>query len=146
LYLSPKGTRILDDGWVWHPVGIPVVWSVDQWLSGNIWESEDGKTKRDVCARNYYWDHGVAWINEETVAIGGIGDDETEIVEGLAFSTSPRPDLPALSGGATGSGPGKSRHLPDLQEDSSVMANGSTLPQNQACRGGIRKPVLGLAT
>ena len=25
LYLSPKGTRILDDGWVWHPVGIPVV-------------------------------------------------------------------------------------------------------------------------
>jgi hypothetical protein len=82
LYLSPKGTRILDDGWVWHPVGIPVVWSVDQWLSGNIWESEDGKTKRDVCARNYYWDHGVAWINEETVAIGGIGDDETEIVDG----------------------------------------------------------------
>ena len=39
LYLSPDGTRILDDGWVWHPVGIPVVWSVDRWLSENVWES-----------------------------------------------------------------------------------------------------------
>jgi hypothetical protein len=82
LYLSPKGTRILDDGWVWHPVGIPVVWSVDQWLSKNVWESEDGQTKRDVCARDWYWDHGVAWLNEETVAIGGIGDQGNEIMDG----------------------------------------------------------------
>jgi len=54
LYLSPKGTRILDDGWVWHPVGIPAVWSVEQWLSGKVWESEDGETRREVCARTYY--------------------------------------------------------------------------------------------
>jgi hypothetical protein len=83
LYLSPKGTRILDDGWVWHPVGIPVVWSVDQWLSGDVWESENGQTRRDVCARTWYWDHGVAWLNEETVAIGGIGDGNSEIVDGV---------------------------------------------------------------
>jgi len=82
LYLSPDGTHIVDDGWVWHPVGIPVVWSVDRWLSENIWESEDGPTKRDVCARSYYWDHGIAWLNERTVAIGGIGDDDTEMVDG----------------------------------------------------------------
>jgi hypothetical protein len=82
LYLSPQHTHILDDGWVWHPVGIPVVWSLEQWLSGNIWESEDGPTKRDVCARTYYWDHGVAWLDEKTVAIGGIGDDDAEMVDG----------------------------------------------------------------
>ena len=82
LYVSPQGTRILDDGWVWHPVGIPVVWSLEQWLSGHIWESEDGPTKRDVCARTYYWDHGVAWLDEKTVAIGGIGDDDAEMVDG----------------------------------------------------------------
>lgn len=82
LYLSPKGTRILDDGWVWHPVGIPVVWSVERWLSENIWESEDALTRRDVCAREYYWDHGVSWLDEETVAIAGIGDDDNEIVDG----------------------------------------------------------------
>jgi hypothetical protein len=82
LYMSPNGTRLLDDGWVWHPVGIPVVWSVDRWLSENIWESEDGATKRDVCARTWYWDHGVAWLDEDTVAIGGIGDDDSKVVEG----------------------------------------------------------------
>jgi hypothetical protein len=82
LYMSPKGTRILDDGWVWHPVGIPVVWSVDQWLSGNVWESEDGETKRDVCAREWYWDRGMAWLDEDTVAIGGIGDHGDKVVDG----------------------------------------------------------------
>jgi hypothetical protein len=82
LYLSPKGTRILDDGWVWHPVGIPAVWSIDKWLSGNVWESEDGLTRREVCARTWYWDHGIAWLDEDTVAIGGIGDHEHEIVDG----------------------------------------------------------------
>jgi hypothetical protein len=82
LYLSPKGTHILDDGWVWHPVGVAVVWSIDHWLSENVWESEDGATRREVCDREYYWDHGVAWLDEETVAIGGIGDDDTEIVDG----------------------------------------------------------------
>lgn len=82
LHLSPKGTRLLDDGWVWHPVGIPVVWTIDQWLSENVWESEDGVTRTDVCARNNYWDHGVAWLNEETVVIAGIGDDDNEMIDG----------------------------------------------------------------
>jgi hypothetical protein len=82
LYLSPGGTRILDDGWVWHPVGIPVIWSLERWLSENGWESEDGPTRKDVCAREYYWDHGIAWLDENRVAIGGIGDDEAEIVDG----------------------------------------------------------------
>jgi hypothetical protein len=82
LYLSPKGTHILDDGWVWHPVGMPVVWSVDRWLSENVWESEDGPTRKDMCGRNYYWDHGIAWLDEETVALGGIGDDDAAIIDG----------------------------------------------------------------
>jgi len=92
LYLSPKGTRILDDGWAWHPVGIPVVWNVDQWLSENVWESEDGRTRIELCTRTYYWDHGVAWLDEETVAIGGVGDDDDEMVDGARIFdlTSPR--------------------------------------------------------
>ena len=48
-------------------------------ISGSL---EDGLTKRDVCARSYYWDHGVARLNEDRVAIGGIGDDNNEIVDG----------------------------------------------------------------
>lgn len=82
LYLSPGGSWILDDGWVWHPVGIPIVWNVARWLSENVWESEDGPTRKDVCARDYYWDHGIAWLDEETVAIAGIGDDDAVMIEG----------------------------------------------------------------
>jgi hypothetical protein len=82
LYLSPGGTHILDDGWVWHPLGMPVIWSLDRWLSKDVWESEDGASRRDVCARGYYWDHGVAWLNETTLAIGGIGDHDIEMTDG----------------------------------------------------------------
>ena len=82
LYLSPSGTHILDDGWVWHPVGIPAVWSVDCWLSENDWESEDGPTRKEVCARSYYWDHGIVWLDDETLAIAGIGDDDAEMIDG----------------------------------------------------------------
>jgi len=28
------------------------------------------------------WDHGVAWLNEETVAIAGIGDHDHDMVDG----------------------------------------------------------------
>ena len=82
LYLSPEGTHILDDGWVWHPVGVPVVWSLDQWLSEGVWESEDGASKKEVCARDSYWDRGIAWLSEKIVAIAGIGDDEAEMTDG----------------------------------------------------------------
>lgn len=83
LYVSPNGTRILDDGWVWHPVGVPVVWDLNRWLSENPWESEDGPTRKKVCARDYYWDHGVIWLDEQTVAIAGLGDDDIEIIDGV---------------------------------------------------------------
>jgi hypothetical protein len=61
---------------------MPVVWSVDHWLSKNIWESEDGATGKEICARDSYWDHGIAWLDEETVVIGGIGDDDSEMIDG----------------------------------------------------------------
>lgn len=75
LYPSPDGKRVLDDGWLWHPLGIPAIWSVQAWLSGNVWESEDGPTRRQLCHRDY-WDHGMCWLDNEHVAIGGLGDSD----------------------------------------------------------------------
>jgi hypothetical protein len=76
LRVSPDGRRILDDGWVWHPVGFPAVWDLDRWLEGEVWESEDGPSRADVCGRDYYWDHAMTWIDSTRVAVGGLGDDE----------------------------------------------------------------------
>jgi hypothetical protein len=39
---SPDGRWIADNGWVWAPVGVVTTWSLDAWLEGNVWESEDG--------------------------------------------------------------------------------------------------------
>lgn len=82
LSVSPNCTHILSDGWVWHPVGIPVTWNVERWISDNVWESEDGPTRLALCDRDYYWNSGVAWIAESTVAIGGIGEDDMYMIDG----------------------------------------------------------------
>lgn len=82
LHVSPNSIRIADDGWVWHPVGIPATWSLEQWISGNVWESEDGSTRKVICARDYYWDHALTWLDDQRIAIGGIGEDDVYMVEG----------------------------------------------------------------
>ncbi|NNN32261.1 hypothetical protein HLK59_18220 [Streptomyces sp. S3(2020)] len=76
LYVSPDGRRILDDGWVWHPAGIPVVWDFDPWVEGNVWESEDGPSRLDVCDRGYAWNHAMTWIDSVRVAVVGLRDVE----------------------------------------------------------------------
>lgn len=82
LSVSPNGVRIADDGWVWHPVGIPTTWSLEPWISGNVWESEDGPTRKPICARDYYWDHALTWLDDHRIALGGIGDDDQEMIDG----------------------------------------------------------------
>jgi len=54
LHVNPKGSHVLDDGWIWHPLGVPTTWSLQRWVTENPWESEDGPSKLDTCARNYY--------------------------------------------------------------------------------------------
>lgn len=74
---SPGGERMFDDGWVWHPVSIPRVWSVVTWLKSNPWESEDGASIVDLGMRDD-WTQPACWIDEQRIAIGGAGvcDDE----------------------------------------------------------------------
>ena len=83
LYVQPDGEYVLDDGWIWHPLGVPTVWSLPRWIRENVWESEDGPTKRKVCPRDSYWNHGMCWLDSTRVAIGGIGDDDAEMVHGM---------------------------------------------------------------
>lgn len=76
LYLSPDGARLLDDGWFWHPFGIPVAWELAAWLDGNAWESEDGPTRTEICVLDY-WDHAVTWVGTDRIAIEDVRDDAT---------------------------------------------------------------------
>ena len=82
LHVNPSCTRIVDDGWIWAPVGVPQTWSLDRWFSENVWESEDGPSKRDICARHYYWDRPITWLDDTKVAIAGIGDNDADMIDG----------------------------------------------------------------
>ncbi|MBM9509210.1 hypothetical protein [Actinacidiphila acididurans] len=90
LYVSPDGRRILDDGWLWHPVGFPAVWDLDRWLEIEVWESEDGPSRVDVCGREYYWDHAMTWLGSARVAVEGIGDDEEDMRPGARILDTTR--------------------------------------------------------
>jgi hypothetical protein len=79
LIVSPDGRAVLDDGWVWHPVGVLRVFDVVRWLEENPYESEDGASARTVAVRDT-WGRPACWIDERTVAAWGYGllDDELE--------------------------------------------------------------------
>lgn len=78
---SPDGSRLFDDGWVWHPVSIPRAWSVDAWLDANPFESEDGASVVSLTQRDD-WDTPACWIDNRHVAYWGLADwDEDEFAE-----------------------------------------------------------------
>ncbi len=76
LRVSPNQEWIVDDGWVWHPMGIVVTWNLSHWLDRNPWESEDGPSRKRVCRRQYFWDGPLCWIDDKTLAIWGYGEED----------------------------------------------------------------------
>jgi hypothetical protein len=83
LYLSPTGRHVLDDGWVWHPVGVPHVWDVHRWLNGNVWESEDGPSLHPLAQRAYYWNNPMCWLDDQRLVVSGIGGDDEAMLAGV---------------------------------------------------------------
>jgi len=72
---SPSGRSLLVDGWVWQPEGIPLVLDCAAWLAGDRHAPEHG---RPLAFRDP-WDAPMAWVNDETVALQQIGDDDRPI-------------------------------------------------------------------
>jgi hypothetical protein len=105
LHPSPDGRWVLDDGWVWQPLGVPSAWSVERWLGGNVWETEDGPSLAMFGERAYLWDAPMCWVDERRVAIWGRGYDDEAMLDGIAvydvedvvlvaeFAGQPRGDL-----------------------------------------------------
>jgi hypothetical protein len=77
---SPGGSSMFDDGWAWHPVSIPRVWSVTQWLTANPWETEDGRSIVDLGMRDD-WTQPACWIDEKRLAMWGAADWDEEAAE-----------------------------------------------------------------
>lgn len=88
LWPSPDGSRLVDDGWVWHPVSVPRAWSASDWLSANPWESECGASAVNLTMREN-WNTPVCWVGNRYVALWGLEkwdymdeDEDAEPVQG----------------------------------------------------------------
>ncbi len=82
LTVSPDQTRIADNGWVWHPVGEVVTWSLEAWRA-NPWESEDGASKKLLVWRTYFWDGPVAWLDDRRLLVWGYGKDDGQLADAV---------------------------------------------------------------
>ncbi len=80
LAISSNNEWIADNGWVWSPHGVVSTWSLRNWLIENIWESEDGVTKRSDVSRSYYWDGPLCWLNNCQLAAWGVGQDDYSLL------------------------------------------------------------------
>ena len=85
LYLSPSGTRMLDDGWVWSPVGVLGHFEPENWLSGNVWETEDKVRAQNFPLQREDWDIGICWINDEQFVIQVLLSDNASAKNQVAF-------------------------------------------------------------
>ncbi|BAV98061.1 hypothetical protein [Lysobacter enzymogenes] len=80
---SPSGTLLFDAGWVWQPAGVPCVFDAAAWLASNVWESEDGASKRRLVLRDD-WNLPACWIDDDHIALGGIAQWDEEEAENVA--------------------------------------------------------------
>ncbi len=80
LTVSPDHQWIVDNGWVWHPYGVMTAWNLWRWFTENVWEAEDGPSLRTLCARGYYWDGPLCWIDATTLAVWGYGEDDKSLL------------------------------------------------------------------
>lgn len=82
LHLSPDQRWMVDDGWVWSPVGIPTVVDVGRWMD-NVWETEDGPSLTQLGFRGYLWNVPVCWLGDGLVTVSGIGTDAEAMLAGV---------------------------------------------------------------
>ncbi len=57
-----------------------VIWSINRWLE-NIWESEDGSSRKVLWSWMKDWDNPLCWLTNQTIAILGMKkelEDEDE--------------------------------------------------------------------
>jgi hypothetical protein len=83
LTLSPDGAWLVDDGWVWHPMGMLKSFSLRRWLQENVWESEDGPSVKELRTCDGHWDGPRCFVGDRTLAVWGFGGDASYLVDAV---------------------------------------------------------------
>ena len=85
LTLSPSGRWLLDDGWVWHPVGVLSAIDMRKWAEDR-YAAEHGLTVSDP---ENEWNRPLAWLDDDVVAVQRIGGIWNEMVDGVTLFRAP---------------------------------------------------------
>lgn len=75
LAVSPDAEWIADNGWIWGSASLTTTWSLKNWLESNVWESDDGSSRRKLFNREHR-DDPLCWIDARMLAIWGYAEDE----------------------------------------------------------------------
>lgn len=85
LTISPDQRWIVDNGWIWHPYGVLEAWDLQRWLIHNVWESEDGTSRKTLCWREWFWDGPLCWLENKIIAVYGYGKYEWELIPAVCI-------------------------------------------------------------
>lgn len=66
--VKQSASRIIDDGWCWHPMSISRSWSVTGCVRSYPWESEDGASTVALPASDD-WNNPLFWVDDLRVAM-----------------------------------------------------------------------------
>ncbi|MEU0535323.1 hypothetical protein [Amycolatopsis tolypomycina] len=81
LQVSPSERSLVVDGWVWMPVGSPLVVDVAAWLAGDVHAAETGRHLTP--GRSSDWDTPIAWLDDTTIAIQRMGASWQRMLDGV---------------------------------------------------------------
>jgi hypothetical protein len=81
LHVSPSERSLVVDGWVWMPVGSPLVVDLSAWLGGDVHAAETGRHLTP--GRSSDWDQPIAWLDDTTVAIQRMGASWQQMLDGV---------------------------------------------------------------
>lgn len=75
IFFSPDYKYFVDTGWVWHPVGVPILYCVENFIEGYENTCIDLRIDQER-AYSYDWDQSAIWLNNESFLLDFFPDSD----------------------------------------------------------------------
>ena len=78
LHVSPSHIWMIDNGWIWHPIGIMQKWKMDEWINDNPFMLDENISV--LTGSEHFWDRPLCFIDENRVAVWGktVDDEQSD--------------------------------------------------------------------
>ena len=78
LHISPNQVWMIDNGWIWHPIGIIQKWKIDEWIHNNPFMLDENISV--LTGSEHFWDRPLCFIDDHRVAVWGktVDDEQSD--------------------------------------------------------------------